>query len=104
MIYPEKRLLKARKARHANRQLRARHRAWCEGRISFDALDASVCGWINHAGHADNWGLRRRVLRQIPIRQKKRAEQALNAPAQFSGQRTVISVQGRRGRHTTRKP
>jgi len=65
VIYPEKRLLKARKARHATRHLLARQQQWRAGEISFAKFDASVRAWINHAGHGDTWGLRRTVLRRL---------------------------------------
>lgn len=62
VIFPEKRKLKARKARYATRQLTSRYKAWKNGEISFAELDASVDGWINHAQHADTWQLRKTVL------------------------------------------
>ena len=67
-IYPEKRLLKARKARYATRVLREKYAAWRRGDISFAKLDASLQGWINHARHGDTWGLRRNVLRRLADR------------------------------------
>jgi len=37
------------------------------GEISFGQFDARVQGWINHAEQADTWGLRRHVLRGLPL-------------------------------------
>jgi hypothetical protein len=68
VIYPEKRLLKARKARYATRHLQAQYSAWRQGKLSFAKLDASLQGWINHARHGDTWGLRRTVLRRLAAR------------------------------------
>lgn len=68
VVYPDYRLVKARKVRSAHRQLRARLAAYHAGDISFAQLDASIRGWINHVGHADSWGLRRHVLGDLAIR------------------------------------
>jgi hypothetical protein len=56
------RLLKARKVRYATRRLGQRYEAYRSGAIAFGEFDASVRGWINHARHADSWGLRRHLL------------------------------------------
>jgi hypothetical protein len=68
VIYPEKRLLRARKARYATRHLRQRQQDWREGRISYAEFHASVQGWVNHSSHADSWGLRRTVFRRLAER------------------------------------
>jgi RNA-directed DNA polymerase len=62
VVYPEKRLLKARKARHASRHLSRRAADWRAGHLSFADFDAAVQGWINHARQGDTWGLRRTVF------------------------------------------
>lgn len=62
VIYPDRRLLKARKVRYASRRLRRLHEAYLAREISFGELDASVQAWINHVRHGDSWGLRRHVL------------------------------------------
>ena len=62
VVYPSHRLLKARKAVHATRELTARFDAWQAGEITFGEFDASVKGWINHVRYADTWGLRAHVL------------------------------------------
>jgi hypothetical protein len=68
VVYPDHRKLKARKARHATRHLEGLYRAYCAGEISFARFDASVRGWINHALHADTWGLRAHVLGPFRVR------------------------------------
>ena len=64
VITPRRLRLKSRNSRHATRRLAARYQAWQRGEISFGELHASVQGWINHAGFADSWALRRRVLQR----------------------------------------
>lgn len=62
VVYPDRRLVKARKVRYATRHLRQRYADYCDGAISFADFDASVQGWINHVRYADTWGLRERML------------------------------------------
>jgi len=62
VIYPNKRKLKARKARYATKHLSSKYKSWKKGEVSFAELDASVKGWVNHANHADTWNLRKTVL------------------------------------------
>lgn len=65
VIYPEKRRLKARKARYATRHLSGRYRDWLDGHISFAELDAAVKGWVNHVSFANTTGLRKQVLKKM---------------------------------------
>jgi RNA-directed DNA polymerase len=62
VVYPTHRLVKARKVRHASRQLGALYEAWRCGDTSFAEFDVAVQGWINHVRQADSWGLREHVL------------------------------------------
>jgi hypothetical protein len=62
VVYPEHRLVKARKVRYATRRLSRRYRRYREGCIDQVAFNASVQGWINHVRCADSWGLRQHVL------------------------------------------
>ena len=62
IVYPTHRRLKSRKVVHASRQLAERFAAWQRGAISFGEWEASVLGWVNHAAHADTWGIRELVL------------------------------------------
>jgi retron-type reverse transcriptase len=62
VVFPEYRLVKARKVRYATRRLGERYEAYRVGTIPFAEFDAGVRGWINHVRHADSWGLRRHVL------------------------------------------
>lgn len=68
VVYPDHRMLKARKARHATRRLSQRYGDWKDGRLSFAELDASVKGWINHVRFAASQGLRRTVLARMAAR------------------------------------
>lgn len=68
VVYPEYRKIKARKVCYATRRLGQRHDAYWAGELSFAAFDASVQGWINHARHADSWGLRRHMLAPLLLK------------------------------------
>jgi len=62
VVYPDRRLVKARKVRSSTRHLAARLDDYEAGRIGFGEFDASVQGWINHVRYADTWGLQEHVL------------------------------------------
>ncbi len=62
VVYPDYRLLKARKVVAATRRLRARHKAYRGGQVDRDALLSTVRGWVEHVRHGASWGLRRYVL------------------------------------------
>ena len=68
VIFPRRRRLKARKARHATRHLRRLFVAWRAGEIAFAELDAAVKGWVHHAAHGDTEGLRWEVMRRMARR------------------------------------
>lgn len=68
VVYPDYRKIKARKVCYATRRLGQRHDAYWAGELSFADFDASVQGWINHARHADSWGLRRHVLAPLLLK------------------------------------
>ena len=61
-IFPEFRRVKHRKVVHFRRKLRRLLEGYSTGGFSFEQLNASVQGWINHVRYADSWGLRRAVL------------------------------------------
>jgi len=61
-VFPAHRRVKQRKVIHFRRKLRRLLREYSTGVFSFERLNASVQGWINHVRHADSWGLRRAVL------------------------------------------
>lgn len=67
VVYPDRRLVKARKVRSSTRHLAARLDDYEAGRIGFGEFDASVRGWINHVRYADTWGLREHVLGSLPF-------------------------------------
>ena len=68
VVFPTHRRLKRRNAVDFTRRLRALRRELERGEISFAEFDASVQGWINHARHADTWGLREHLFAANPIR------------------------------------
>lgn len=66
VVYPDRRRIKARNVRHFTRRFRAQWDAYQEGRLSFAALDASVCGWLAFIRHAHTWGLKDHVVGPWP--------------------------------------
>jgi hypothetical protein len=67
IVYPTHRRLKRRKGVFFQRLFRRRLAAYQRREITFEQLDASVRGWVNHAGHGDTWGLRRAVLSGLVV-------------------------------------
>jgi retron-type reverse transcriptase len=66
-IFPDHRRVKRRKVVHFRRKLRRLLKNYSVGGLSFETLNASVQGWINHVRYADSWGLRRAVLGGIRL-------------------------------------
>ncbi len=62
MIYPEKRRLKRRKGIYFQRRLRTLRLAVARGELSFDRVNASIQGWVNHVRYGNTIGLRKVVL------------------------------------------
>lgn len=60
-LFPDRRRLRRRKAIYYQRKLRAMHRDYCAGKVSFDQMTASVQGWVNHARYGNTVGLRKAV-------------------------------------------
>ncbi len=65
ILFPTHRRLKRRKVVHYRRQIKAKARAYAQGRLSADQVAASIRGWINHVRYGDSWGLRRAILAEI---------------------------------------
>ena len=63
-IYPEYRLLKARKANQYRRHLKSLNRKHKLGEIEREKVMSSMQGWINHVRYGDTWGLRGAILNQ----------------------------------------
>ncbi len=61
-IFPQKRRLKPRKGIYYQRKLTQMRNAYLRGDLRFDALTASVQGWVNHARYANTVGLRKSLL------------------------------------------
>ncbi|MCC6298350.1 MAG: RNA-dependent DNA polymerase [Anaerolineales bacterium] len=66
-VFPDRRRVKRRKVVHFRRKLRRLLETYSTGGLSFEKLNASVQGWINHVRFADSWGLRRAVLGGIRL-------------------------------------
>ena len=93
VVFPDHRLLKARKVRYATRRLGQRYEAYRSGAIAFGEFDASVRGWINHARHADSWGLRRHLLEPFVLM----PGDVPRSPDDFPTRRKKISLAPLRG-------
>lgn len=69
-VYPTHRRLKRRKVINFRRKLKRMLGAYERGNVSWEKLDASIQGWINHVRYGDTWGLRNSVL-SSPIPKQK---------------------------------
>lgn len=67
VVFPEHRRVKAKNAISYRQRLERQLAAYAAGQITFEVLDASVQGWINHIRYADTYGLRRYMFQQHPI-------------------------------------
>jgi len=76
VLYPHRRRLKRRKGIATARRLRKLAADYAAGRIPLERLDASVQGWVAHAGHGDTLGLRRAVLGRVKLSPPKGAVDA----------------------------
>ena len=70
-VFPDHRRLKRRKGILFQRRFKRRIVAYQRGDITFEQLDASVQGWINHVRYGDTWGLREAIFSQHLIPQCK---------------------------------
>jgi retron-type reverse transcriptase len=61
-MYPNHRLLKKQNVLHFRRKLKKMQYGYRQGHISGDAVKQSIQSWIAHAGHADTYALRCRIL------------------------------------------
>jgi len=66
-VYPDHRRLRRRKGVYFQQRFKRLVAEFAAGRISFDDLDATVRGWVNHACSGDTWGLRRAVLSSVVL-------------------------------------
>jgi len=62
VLYPKHRRLKRQKGIAFQRKYRAARKAVKQGMLSFEKLNASVRGWVNHVRYADTWRLRLALL------------------------------------------
>lgn len=67
VVYPTHRRLKRRKGIHYQRTLKSMLAEYEDGACSFEQVQASILGWINHVRYADTWGLRRAVLQDVVL-------------------------------------
>lgn len=77
VVYPNRRQLKRRKGIHFRRRLWQLVSNYADGLISFDQLDASVQGWINHVRYGNTIGLRKAVLTRQIIPKQRNSENIL---------------------------
>lgn len=64
VLYPEHRLLLRRKGINYWRKLSHLLAQYWEDEATFEQVDASLQGWINHVRYGDTWGLRNTMLQQ----------------------------------------
>ncbi len=77
VVYPDRRRLKRRKGVHYRRRLCALVDSYRAGHASYEAVQESVQGWVNHIRYGNTVGLRKAIL----------------SPS------VVVEIAGRRGRH-----
>lgn len=66
-IFPQKMRLKPRNGYNYRRKLQKMKQQYREGKISLDAMTASVQGWANHSRYGNTVGLRKAILSRTPI-------------------------------------
>jgi RNA-directed DNA polymerase len=62
VLYPAYRRLKRRRGVAFARRLRLLQQDYARHLVSFERLDASIKGWVNHVRYGDTWGLRRCIM------------------------------------------
>ena len=67
VVYPSHRRLIRRKGINYRRKLNRMVDEFHQGQLSFDRLDDSVQGWINHVRYAQTWGLRRAMFKGVTL-------------------------------------
>jgi retron-type reverse transcriptase len=72
VVYPDHRRLKRRKGMTYRRRLRQLLADYRAGEIPLERVTASVRGWINHCRYGNTYGLRRHLMRSLPIRAPRR--------------------------------
>jgi hypothetical protein len=65
IVFPEKRRLKRRKGIYFQRRLKKKIRDYQNGVLEYDALNASVQGWVNHVRYGNTVGLQQAVLKNV---------------------------------------
>jgi RNA-directed DNA polymerase len=67
VVYLDHRRLKRRKGIYFQRRFKRLVAEFAVGDLSFEDLNATVRGWVNHASTGDTWGLRRSVLSSVAL-------------------------------------
>ena len=65
VVFPEWRRLKRRKGLHFQRRLKKLFQDYSKGELTFERLNASVLGWVNHTRYGNTTGLRKAILNCI---------------------------------------
>jgi len=65
-LFPTHRRLKRSNGIRFQRRYRTERKKLLSDKSAFDALHASIQGWVAHAAHGDTWGLRRSILGTVP--------------------------------------
>lgn len=64
-VFPEHRLLDKANVLRMRRKMKTMSRNYSRGMVSLTSVHQSIQSWVGHAGHADTWKLRSRVLGSV---------------------------------------
>ncbi len=66
-VYPDHRRVKRRKVVQFRRKVRSLLQSYREKQCTYEQLNASIQGWINHVRYADSWRLRKQMLKDVVL-------------------------------------
>jgi retron-type reverse transcriptase len=66
-VFPDHRLLDKANVLRMRRKLKQMAQQYADGEISLEKMNGSIQSWIGHAGHADTWMLRKRLLGGVDL-------------------------------------
>lgn len=84
-IFPTHRLLKKENALRQRKRLKVLNDKYKQGQIALEEINQSVQSWIGHAGHADTYHLRSRILGSVVF---QRGGTEGGSPGRFLGQQS----------------
>ena len=69
-LFPTHRLLRRDNAQRFRRRLQDMQAQYRRGALDFNQVDASLQSWLAHARHADTFGLRRALLKDVAFQKR----------------------------------